>query len=30
VEEISGSDFFQELQQKAAQLRGTPPKPAEG
>jgi len=29
VEEISGSDFFQELQQKAAQLRGRPPKPAE-
>lgn len=29
VEEISSSDFFQELQQKAAQLRGTPPKPAE-
>ena len=29
VDEISGSDFFQELQQKAARLRGTPMKPAE-
>jgi len=29
VAEISSSDFFQELQQKAAQLRGAPPKPAE-
>ena len=29
VKEISGSDFFQDLQQKAARLRGNPMKPAE-